>query len=116
MLKIGSVYCELKRKFDSWSNNACPLPEGIAVSSDTTVLHGDEVWTSLIETDVLVQELLQRLSFSITTQRVLIDHLPGGKYYSVTGASVVQETASVPITNVAQEVLDRLSQMLLLLL
>ena len=46
VLKTGSVYRELKRKFDSWSNNACPLLEGIAVSGDTTVL--DDVWTSLI--------------------------------------------------------------------
>lgn len=79
----------MKRKFDRWSNDARPLLEGIAISNDATFLHRDEVWTSLIEsneTDVMVQELLQLLfgAFSITTQRQLIEHLPGGKYYSVT--------------------------------
>lgn len=86
---MRSVYCEVKRKFDGWSNDAWPLLEGIAISNDATFLHRDEVWTSLIEsneTDVMVQELLQLLfgAFSITTQRQLIEHLPGAKYYSVT--------------------------------
>lgn len=101
VLGMGSVYCE-----ENWTVGVLTLLEGIALSNDATILHRDEVWTSLIEpneTDVMVQELLQLLfgAFSITTQRQLIDHLPGGKYYSVTDKSVVQETASVPTTNVA---------------
>lgn len=106
---MGSV----KRKFDSWSNVSRPLLEGIAISNDATFLHRDDVWTSLIEsneTDAMVQELLQLLFGTFSPQ--LTDHVPGGKYYSVTDKSVVQETASVPTINVAPErdfaILDRL--------
>ena len=62
------------------------------------------------------QELLQILfnGFSVTTQRLLIDHLTGGKYYSVTDTKIINETASVPTTNVSPErdfaILDRLMQ------
>ena len=51
----------------------------------------------------------------MTTQRLLLDHLPGGKYHwshSVIDTRMVQETGTVPTTNVAPErdfaVLDRL--------
>ena len=39
----------------------------------------------LFTDDSRVQELLQLLfkSFALTIQRLLIDHLPGGKYYGV---------------------------------
>ena len=106
----------MKEKLDSWSVNANPLLEGIAIFSSSTVVHMDEVWMALIEsneTDILTQELLQLLfaAFSVVTQRLLVDHLPGGKYSS-TDLVMVQETASVPTTNVAPErdfaVLDRL--------
>ena len=117
VLEMGSVYCEMKRKFDNWSDDAHTLLEGIALFDNTTFVRMDEVWKILLksnETDVMTQELLQLLfaAFSLTTQRLLIDHLPGGKYYSITDAAMVQETASVPKTNVAPErdfaVLDRL--------
>ena len=114
---MGKLYCGIKEKFDCWSRDAHPLLEGIAISSDPAVLHMDDVWAELIhsnETDVMTQELLQLLfaSFSITTMRLLIDHLPGGKHHSVTDESVIEETRSVPTTNIAPErdfaVLDRL--------
>ena len=45
-------------------------------------------------------------------QRLLLDHLPGGMYHSVTDSSVVEETSSVPTTKVSPEhdfaMLDRL--------
>jgi len=41
--------------------------------------------------------------FSVTTQRLLVDHLPGGKYYSVMDSTINNETASVPTTNVSPE-------------
>ncbi len=62
----------------------------------------------------MVQEILQLLfkSFSLTAERLLLDHLPGGKYNSISDAAIIKETASVPTTNVAPErdfaVLDRL--------
>ena len=52
--------------------------------------------------------------FSVTTQRLLNDHLPEGKYYSITDTKVINEMASVPTTNVSPEwdfgILDRLMQ------
>jgi hypothetical protein len=45
-------------------------------------------------------------------QRMLIDHLPGGMFYSVTDQQLLVETSSVPLTNITPErdfaVLDRL--------
>ena len=50
-------------------------------------------------------------TFSVTTQRLLIDHLPNGAYYNVSDTSIIEETASVPTTNVSPKrdfaVLDR---------
>ena len=70
----------------------------------------------LNESDLQTQELLQILfnAFSVTTQRLLIDHLPEGKHYSVTSTQKINEIASVPTTNVSPEcdfaILDRLMQ------
>ena len=51
-------------------------------------------------------------SFATTVQRLLLDHLQGGIYYSVADSNLVEETASVPTTNVSPErdfaLLDRL--------
>ena len=82
---MGTVYCELK-KFDSWSLNAQEVVNGNAILESAKDIHVDEVWEDLIkeqESDVSTQELLQLLfsAFAITTQRLLIDHLPGGKCY-----------------------------------
>ena len=62
----------------------------------------------------MTQEILQLLfqSFVITLQRLVVDHLPGGMYNSVVDPQIIQETKSVPNTNVTPErdfaVLDRL--------
>ena len=59
-------------------------------------------------------ELLQLLckAFSLTTQRLLLDHLPGGEFHNVSDPQVIKETKSVPKTNVTPEcdfaILDRL--------
>ena len=115
VLQMGSVYCELKEKFDSWSLNVQEVVNGNAILESAKDIHVDEVWDESIkeqESSVSTQELLQLLfsAFAITTQRLLIDHLPGGKYDVDTTLS--QETASVPPTNVAPErdfaVLDRI--------
>ena len=61
----------------------------------------------------MTMTLLQLLfgSFSITTQRMVIDHLPEAKYHS-SDTKLKEEVSSVPTTNVAPErdfaVLDRL--------
>lgn len=53
--------------------------------------------------DLIVQELLQLLfkSFTLTAERLLPDHLPGGVYNSTTDRTLIEETKSVPTTNVA---------------
>ena len=116
---MGSTYCEMKASFDSWSKDASSVITGVAALTSAGLLHKDDVWNVLTksnENDMQTQELLQILfnAFSVTTQRLLIDHLPEGKYCSVTDTEVINETASVPITNVSPEcdfaILDRLMQ------
>ncbi len=123
ILKMGEVYCMLKERLDGWSANAKDVVTGNAsLPPAEFVMHHDEVWDELInptmETDELTQELLQLLftALSATTQRLLLDHLPGGKYHSDSMTSA-QDTAeeisySVPTTNVSPErdfaILDRL--------
>ena len=116
VLKMSHVYSEMKNKFDSWNNDANEFINGEAKLDSADDVHVNEVWTALTETsegDSMTMELLQLLfgSFSITTQRMLIDHLPEGKYHS-SDAKLKEEISSVPTTNVAPErdfaVLDRL--------
>lgn len=108
VLKMGSTYCEIKEKFDTWCDDACALIEGSAVCIPGTEIHKDDVWDTLIQsnsTDTMTQELLQLLfrTFSVTTQRLLIDHLPHGIHHDVTDDDIIEETASVPTTNVSPE-------------
>ena len=54
----------------------------------------DDVTDSLFEPsseDNTVREILQLLfkSFTLTVQRLLSDHLPGGRYYSVMDAAII---------------------------
>ena len=116
VLEMGSTYCELKDKLDLWSSDSFSLLDGTARCIEGIAIHSDEVWDTLIQsnsTDKMTLELLQLLcnTFSVTTQRLLIDHLPNGIYYNVTNEELIRETASVPTTNVSPErdfaVLDR---------
>ena len=116
VLKMGSTYCELKHKLDLWSTDSSSLLDGSARCIEGIPIHSDEVWDTLIQsssTDEMTLELLQLLckAFSVTTQRLLVDHLPNGIYYNVTDEELIKETASVPTTNVSPErdfaVLDR---------
>ena len=114
VLKMSSVYCEIKDKFDLWSEDASSLIDGSAICIKDISIHQDIVWERLIQSDssdagtVEVLQLLFR-AFSATTQRLLIDHLPGG--HDVTDEDIIQETSSVPTTNISPErdfaVLDR---------
>ena len=119
VLKMGNLYCDMKAKFDSWSCDAHAFLTGSDFLGDGFVFHlDDEVWKALVESNTLdatTQELLQLLfgSFSVTTQRLLIDHLHEGKHHcDVVSTVTVQETASVPTTNIGPErdfaVLDRM--------
>ena len=116
ILTMSEVYTYMMEKFEEWGDDAQVIVEGCAnllPQHETS----DNVYNALFteaDNDVMVQELLQLLfkSFAVTVQRLLLDHLPGGMFHSVTDSSMVEETRSVPTTNVSPErdfaVLDRL--------
>ena len=117
ILQMSSVYSRVKARFDDWNDDSSNVLQGNDFLEDCPKIHKDEVWDSLTESNEIddkTQEVLQLLfgSFSSTTQRLLLDHLPGGVYNSVADPLMVKETASVPTTNIAPErdfaVLDRL--------
>ena len=116
ILDMSGVYTKMKERFEKWGEDAQPILDG---SDHFLPQHekDDEVSKSLFistENDAMVQELLQLIfkSFAATAQRLLMDHLPSGKYNEVTDAVVIEETKSVLTTNVNPErdfaVLDRL--------
>ena len=113
---MSSTYCEMKEKFDSWSDDSSLLIEGSARCIQDIDIHDNEVWNELIYSntiDTMTQELLQLhfRTFSVTTQRLLVDHLPSGIYHNVMDEKIIEEVASVPTTNVSPErdfaILDR---------
>lgn len=118
VIDMSFTYSKMKEKFDCWSNDSSALIDGSARCLEDVAVHEDEVWTALIQsntsTDTLTLELLQLLfcTFSVTIQRLLVDHLPGGIYHDVTDETLIAEVASVPKTNVSPErdfaILDRL--------
>ena len=107
----------MKARFDSWSADSHTLLEGTACITNDIPIHKDDVWSTLVAsndvTDTLTLEALQIIfgCFSMTTQRLLIDHLPGGIYSSL-DSDLFEEVASVPTANVSPErdfaMLDRL--------
>ena len=116
VLSMSDIYTQMKEKFEEWGEDAQAVLEG---GDHLLRQHEkvDEVYKVLFigtQDDCVVQELLQLLfkSFAATVQRLLLDHLPGGQYNSVTDIALVEETKSVPTTNVSPErdfaILDRL--------
>ena len=117
VLEMSGSYSKMKSMFDSWGDDALPLMENEVLLFPDFTNTTDEVALELCKPslfDSMAQELLQLLckSFSATMQRMLIDHLPGGEFHSVTDPPMICETKSVPVTNVTPErdfaVLDRL--------
>ncbi len=53
----------------------------------------------------MTQEAIELIfkSFSSTTKRLVLDHLPGGEFHSVSDAQIAREVKFVPKTNVAPE-------------
>ena len=99
----------MKEKFEEWEQNAQAVMEG-----GDHLLHEhereDEVTKTLListDNDSMVQELLLLLfkTFVQIVQRLLIDHLPGDAYHSVSDsdAAVIKEIKSVPATNISPE-------------
>lgn len=118
VIDMGDYYTKMQAKFDFWSSDSQAFIEGTACIDDEVPIHQDEVWNALVESDennTMTLEALQIVfsSFCITTQRLLIDHLPGGIHSSeLIEPDVHEEVKSVPTTNVAPErefaMLDRL--------
>ena len=122
VLEMSRVYTSIKEKFELWSENPSTVIDGSATlfdedDNDRLITESDKVFKCHIDSEScsMTHELMQILftSFSATTQRLLLDHLPGGQFHStVTDPVMTQETASVPTTNVTPErdfaVLDRL--------
>lgn len=116
VLDMSDVYTRMKDKFEGWGSDARDLIE----HQDTLFeehTHSDETSVHLFRPTSeysTVLELLQLLckAFSLTIQRLLLDHLPGGKFHNVSDPQIILETKSVPKTNVSPErdfaVLDRL--------
>ena len=116
VLSMGATYCEIKEKFDLWSRDASSLIDGSAICVADIDIHKDIVWEALVQSDSSdagTIEVLQLLfqAFAVTTQRLLVDHLPGGIHHDVTDQELIAESASVPTTNVSPErdfaILDR---------
>ena len=121
ILQMSSVYTRMQKKIDDWSQDSCGILQGSDFLEDCPDIHEDEVRAVLIQpneaTDVMTLELLQLMfgAFSKTMQSLLLDHLPGGIYNESSDlerTTLIEETASVPTTNVAPErdfaVLDRM--------
>lgn len=72
IMEIGSFYCQMKEKFDSWSEDASNVINGSALLSDDASIHHDEVWDCLMKPDSndgLTLEILQLIlkAFSVTS-------------------------------------------------
>ena len=118
ILEMSDTYSKMKNKFEEWSKDAQVVMDNEDLLFPGVTNNDDSVskvlFHSVPNADVMTQEVLQLLfqSFAIALQRLVIDHLPGGMYNSVIDPQVIQETKSVPKTNVTPErdfaVLDRL--------
>ena len=118
ILEMSDTYSKMKNKFEEWSKDAQVVMDNEELLFADFTNIDDSVskvlFQSTPDADAMTQEILQLLfqSFSITLQRLVIDHLPGGMYNAVVDPQVIQETQSVPKTNIAPErdfaVLDRL--------
>ena len=114
VLDMSATYTMMKEKFDEWGCDAQNLMDNKdRLFGELT--HDGDVFESLFkQSSAYTMELLQLLckSFSLTIQRLLLDHLPGGQFHDVSDPEVITETKSVPKTNVTPErdfaVLDRL--------
>ena len=113
--ELSHVYQNLDSSFQRWACNAIPLLTGIETVPDSKAAI-DPVKIELLslnDNDDIICELLQMLckSFHITASRLLEDHLNDGEYANPT-TKIVNETQSVPATNVRSErdfgILDRL--------
>ena len=108
ILDMSAVYTKMKEKFDEWGDDSQHLINSQASLFPEFTNADDPIAQCLFqptENDGIVQELLQLLfkSFSLTIQRLLVDHLPGGEFHGVLDPEIIAETNSVPKTNASPE-------------
>ena len=109
ILDMSQVYSTIMSKFEEWSNDAhSVVKDQPLICEGWSLSDADEIFSLLFDKadkDDDLHELLQLLfkSFAITTQRLVVDHLPGGQFHDVSDPKVIQETRSVPKTNVSPE-------------
>ena len=117
VLEMSDTYSRMHTLFKRWGEDAQGVLNGEQGLFDDDRGGDDVVADKLFQStmsDLIVQELLQLLfkSFTLTAERLLPDHLPGGVYNSTTDRTLIETTKSVPTTNVAPErdfaVLDQL--------
>lgn len=117
ILDMSEVYSKMKGKFDRWGKDARLIMDNEEVLFPEFTNCNDLVAEELYMPsafDVMAQEILELLfkSFSSTTQRLVLDRLPGGQFHSTSDSQIVREVKCVPKTNVAPErdfaALDRL--------
>ena len=106
-LHISTYFTKLLEFLAECGDDASEFLTGEKVPFPDTPVNKDDVWASLVvpsPSDPLVQQILQALfkSLELLAQRMLVDHLPGGKWEGASG-SVRNQTKSVTKTNTVSE-------------
>ena len=107
ILDTSTYFTKLLEFLAECGEDASEFLTGEKVPFPDTAINKDDVWASLIvpsSSDPLVQQILQALfkSLELLVQRMLEDHLPGGKWEG-TSESVRNQTKSVTKTNTVSE-------------
>ena len=98
ILDMSQVYTTIMSKFEEWSNDAYSVVKDQPfICEGWSLSDADEIFSSLCnkaDKDDDLHELLQLLfkSFAISTQGLVVDHLPGGQFHDVSDPKVIQET------------------------
>jgi hypothetical protein len=98
----------MKELFDRWGEDATSVIDSEEVLFPDFTNYDDIVSKELFKlspNDALAQEALQVIlkSFASATQRLVLDHLLGGQYHSVSDPQTTLEVEFVPKTNEAPE-------------
>ena len=94
---MSDVYTKMEKKFEEWGQDAQGVIERqqhlhVLDEDHENDIVADSLFAPTSE-DSMVQEVLQLLfkSFTLTVQRLLPDHLPGGVYHTVTDTAIIEE-------------------------
>ena len=108
ILEMNKQYQHMVTCFEKWAEDASPVLVGEARVFGEYPPHVDAIWDALLKPstlDPLVQEILQYLfsAFSALLNRMVVDHLSGGRYDVELTEAKLKETASVQKTNTISE-------------